>query len=130
MSSLVYSSYTPLSSLLSKSYTESLGRNRLSSGSDLLVVLIVVDVLAFVVVDVVLTTGLGVVSGVVRTVDGLVKTGGGFGTVGATVFCLALGKELKLKKFLKGSKRAGKPPEGLRFEKKSPMLAGSAFSDG
>ena len=65
-----------------------------------------------------------------RTVDGLVKTGGGVGTVGATGLCLALGKELKLKKFLKGSKRAGKPPEGLRFEKKSPMLAGSDFSDG
>ena len=98
-----------------------MGRNRLSSGSDLLVVLIVVDV-------VVLTTGLGVVSGVVRTVDGLVKTGGGVGTVGATGLCLPLGKELKLKKFLKGSKRAGKPPEGLRFEKMSPMLAGSDFS--
>ena len=67
-----------------------------------------------------------------RTVDGLVKTGGGVGTVGATGLCLplALGKELKLKKFLKGSKRAGKPPEGLRFEKKSQMLAGSDFSDG
>ena len=50
--------------------------------------------------------------------------------MGATGFCLPLGKEFKLKKFLKGSKRAGKPPEGLRFAKKSPALAGSEFSNG
>jgi len=66
---------------------------------------------------------LGVVKGVVMTVN----TEEGVTNAGSNRVCLVLGKEEKWKKFLKGLNSVGKPPEGLKFEKISPILFGFEF---
>jgi len=59
----------------------------------------------------------GVVNGVVITVN----KEEGVATFGSNGVGLALGKDENLKKFLKGLKSVGRPPNGLRFEKISPV---------
>jgi len=87
---------------------------------------VVVVVASVVVVFVILLVGLGVVRGAVTTVEGLVKTGGAVGTAEVTGVCLDLGKELKLKKCLKGSNKVGNFPED---EKMFSLLVGLDLTD-
>jgi len=79
-----------------------------------------------VVIVVILLVGLGVVRGAVTTVEGLLKIGGLVGTTEVLGMCLALGKELKLKKCLKGSNKLGNFPEA---EKMFSLLVGLDLTD-
>jgi len=104
-----------------------------SSGINLAVVLVVLGVdvdlcvVDLCVVDLFVVdlcvADLDVVKGVVMTVN----TEEGVTNTGFNGLSLVLGKEENWKKFLKGLNRVGKPPEGLKFEKMSPILFGFEF---